>query len=72
MSHLSVSETARRISASEGRQIKPRTITMLFYDRHLREDICPIVGGHRIIPDNYVGHIVSALRRQGKLPRVPA
>ena len=36
MSHLSVSEVARRLGAN------PQDISALFYKRKLRDDLCPI------------------------------
>lgn len=58
MQHLSVSEAARRLGA------RPRDISDLFYRRLLRDDLCPIVGGRRLIPETYLGTILSALRRE--------
>lgn len=57
---LSVSEVARRIGAT------PRDISDLFYRRMLRDDLCPVVGGRRLIPDSYVDTIRAALRRAGR------
>jgi hypothetical protein len=44
MDYLSVSEAARRLGA------KPKDISDLFYRRALRDDLCPIVAGRRLIP----------------------
>ncbi len=60
MLRISVSEVARRIEAN------PRDISDLFYRRRLRDDLCPIVAGRRIIPEDYVDVIRSALRRHGR------
>ena len=60
MQHLSVSEAARRLQA------RPRDISDLFYRRHLRDDLCPIVGGRRLIPENYLDVIAAELRRHGR------
>ena len=60
MKHLSVSESARRLKA------RPRDISDLFYRRHLRDDLCPIVGGRRLIPEDYLGMIAVELRRTGR------
>lgn len=57
---LSVSEVARLIGA------KPKDISDLFYRRELRDDLCPIVAGRRIIPEDYVETIRRVLIRQGK------
>jgi hypothetical protein len=55
--HLSVSEVARRLG------VRPRVISDLFYQRELRDDLCPIVAGRRLIPEAYVSAIAEALRR---------
>ena len=60
MSHLSVSEAARRLGA------KPKDISDLFYRRELRDDLCSIVGGRRLIPESYLDMIRMALRRHGR------
>lgn len=60
--YLSVSEVARRLDAC------PRDISDLFYRRALRDDLCPIVGGRRLIPESYILEIERALRRHGKAP----
>jgi len=57
--HLSVSEAARMLKA------RPRDISNLFYRRRLRDDLCPIVAGRRLIPQEYVEIIAAALRRAG-------
>jgi len=59
MKHLSVSEAARRLNA------RPRDISDLFYRRRLRDDLCPIVGGRRLIPEDYLGAIALVLRQHG-------
>ena len=59
MKHLSVSEAARRLNA------RPRDISDLFYRRRLRDDLCPIVGGRRLIPEDYLDMIALVLRRRG-------
>lgn len=57
---LSVSEVARRIGA------KPKDISDLFYQRELRDDLCPIIAGRRIIPESYLDMIRMALKRHGR------
>lgn len=57
MDYLSVSEAARRLGA------KPKDISDLFYRRALRDDLCPIVAGRRLIPDDYLDMIRLALKR---------
>ena len=58
---LSVSEVARRIGAT------PKDISDLFYRRELRDDLCPIVAGRRLIPESYIEMIVMVLRRHGRI-----
>ena len=60
MTHLSVSEAARRLGAI------PKDISDLFYQRELRDDVCPIVAGRRLIPEDYLDMIVLALKRRGR------
>ena len=57
---LSVSEVARRIGA------KPKDISDLFYRRELRDDLCPIVAGRRLIPEPYIDVIDMVLKRHGR------
>ena len=58
-----VSEVARQLEAEHGCPISPRVISDLFYRRELRDDLCPIVGGRRLIPRDYVCEIERALRQ---------
>ena len=57
--YLSVGEVARRLG------VRPQQITQLFYERRLREDLCPLVAGRRLIPDDYLSLIAAELRRKG-------
>ena len=57
--HLSVSEAARLLKA------RPRDISDLFYRRRLRDDLCPIIAGRRLIPQEYMEIIAIELRRSG-------
>ena len=43
MDYLSVSEVARELGA------KPKHISDLLYQRELHDDLCPIVGGRRLM-----------------------
>ncbi len=61
MQHLNVSEVARQIGA------RPKDISDLFYQRRLDDERCPIVGGRRLIPVDYVPVIEAALRELGRL-----
>ena len=60
MEYLSVSGAARRLGA------KPKDISDLFYRRALRDDICPIVAGRRLIPRDYLDRVALALKRAGR------
>jgi hypothetical protein len=60
MTYLSVSEAARRLGA------RPKDISDLFYRRVLRDDLCPIVTGRRLIPDAYLDVLRAALKRAGR------
>ena len=56
---LSVGDVARRLN------VRPSQVTQLFYERRLRDDLCPIVGGRRLIPHDYVEVIAMELKRKG-------
>lgn len=53
---LSVSEAARRLG------MRPKDISDAFYQRRLRDDLCPIVAGRRLIPDDYLEQIARTLK----------
>ena len=59
MKLLSVGDVARRLG------VRPAQITQLFYERKLRDDLCPIVGGRRLVRPEYVAVIAAALHRKG-------
>jgi hypothetical protein len=59
---VTVSEAARRIGA------KPRDISDLFYARRLDDARCPVIGGRRLIPVDYLPELEAALRGARKLP----
>ena len=62
MAYRHVSEIARQLGT------RPRTISDLFYSRQLSDETCPIVGGRRLIPDDYVGEIERLVRERGLIP----
>jgi hypothetical protein len=57
---LSVSEASRLLGAN------PRDVSDLLYRRELRDDLCPVVAGRRLIPRAYVEQIRRALRLHGR------
>ncbi len=59
MDHLTVGEVARELGAY------PKDITNLFYIRELDDRKCPIVGGRRMIPKDYIPVVSMVLRRRG-------
>jgi hypothetical protein len=61
MTQLTVSEVARCIGA------RPEDISDLFYQRKLHDSRCPIVGGRRLIPEDYLPIIEATLRQLGRL-----
>jgi hypothetical protein len=61
MDFLSVSEVACELGA------KPKTISDLLYQRELRNDLCPIVGGRRLIPRSYLATIRQVLIDRGQI-----
>jgi hypothetical protein len=58
-----VSDVARRFN------VPPRMISDLFYARKLDDQRCPIVGGRRLIPEDYLPAIAAALRELGVFVR---
>ncbi len=52
---LSVSDAARHLG------VRPRDISDLFYQRRLSDEVCPVVGGRRLIPLDYLPVIQAAL-----------
>lgn len=54
-----VSEVARRYG------VRPRDVSTLFYERVLSDERCPVVAGRRLIPEDYLPEIETALRARG-------
>lgn len=54
---LTVSDVARRLG------LPPKLLSDLFYRRHLDDDRCPVAGGRRLIPEDYVPAVERELRR---------
>ena len=65
---LTVSDVARALSEELGVDVGPRDLSDLFYKRLLRNDLCPVVGGRRLIPSGYVAEILTILRARGVVP----
>jgi hypothetical protein len=65
----SVGELAREVRSRHGVVIRPRDISDLFYNRLLTDDRCPIVGGRRMIPRDFVPNIEEALSVRGLIER---
>ena len=65
---LTVSDAARELSDRLATVVRPRDISTLFYQRELRDDLCRILGGRRLIPSSYLPMVEMALRRHGWLP----
>ena len=63
MKHFTVSELARQ------KGVAPRVISDLFYARRLDDGRCPIIGGRRLIPSDYVPEVERVLREAGHLTR---
>lgn len=55
MNYFTVSEVARRLA------VRPREISDLFYQRRLNDQMCPIIGGRRLIPVDYLPVIRAVL-----------
>ena len=65
---LTVSEAARELTIRHGAVVSPKTLTDLFYRRELDDIYCPIVGGRRLIPEDFMSVVEHVLRRRGHLP----
>ena len=63
--YMTVSEAARNLGEQYDVIVPPRAISDLFYQRELRDDLCPLVGGRRLIPRDYLPTITAALRKRG-------
>lgn len=68
---LSVSDAARELSQELREEVRPRDISRLFYERDLRDDLCPIVSGRRVIRRDYLSMVVMAMRRRGWIRQQP-
>lgn len=55
----SVGDVARMLG------VPPAQVSQLFYERHVRDDLAPIVAGRRIIGADAIPVIAAALNRRG-------
>ena len=62
---LSVREAAERLGA------RRQDISHLFYQGAFRDDLCPVVAGRRVVPEDYLSVIEAELRRRGLRVREP-
>lgn len=58
---FTVGDLARLVGAP------PRAISDAFYARQLNDELCPVIGGRRLIPREYVSEVRRVLRERGKL-----
>ena len=58
---LGVSDAARQLTIDVGREIRPRDITLLFYDRVLPDHLAPIKNGRRRIDRSLLPIIAEVL-----------
>jgi hypothetical protein len=65
---LTVSDVARELTVRHGVVVSPKTLTDLFYRRELDDIYCPIIGGRRLIPLDFLPTLERVLRRHGHLP----
>ncbi len=59
---MTVSEVARELEHELGMAIRPRTISDLFYQRQIPDELGPIVGGRRLIPREALPRICDLVR----------
>lgn len=59
--YLTVSQIARHLN------VPPRVVSDLFYARRLDDKRCPVVGGRRLVPTDYIGEVEAVLRAAGWL-----
>lgn len=72
MAMLSVGDVCRRIGERRGVEIPPQKLSDLFYRRILNATRCPVVGGVRRIPADYLPAIEAVLEARGMLPEAVA
>jgi hypothetical protein len=63
--YMTVSEAAQELGEQLGVEVNPRLISDLLYQRKLEIRNCQIVGGHRLIPRDYLPAILEVLQERG-------
>lgn len=64
---LPVSQAARVLAEQPGTEVRPQTLSNLFYQRVLPDNLCPLVGGRRSIPRDCLPAIAAVLRQPGRI-----
>jgi hypothetical protein len=65
---LTIGDVIQHIAVRRGVDIPPQRLSDLFYRRKLNATRCPVVGGVRRIPADYVPVIEQVLEQRGFLP----
>ena len=68
--HMTVGGLIHELSRRVGQEVLPRAISDLFYNRVLSDERCPILGGRRLIPRDYVPEVERVLRERGVIRAV--
>ena len=63
MSHVNVGDAAALIEEQYGVSCSPTMLSNMLYRRQLDTRRCPIQGGRRLIPLDYLTRIAEALKR---------
>jgi hypothetical protein len=63
--YMTVSEAAQELGEQLGIEVNPRLISDLMYQRKLDIRNCQVVGGHRLIPRDFLPAILAALQERG-------
>jgi hypothetical protein len=72
MSHLNVGDAAALIEQQYGIACEPRILSNMLYRRQLDVRKCPIQGGRRLIPRDYLPRIAELLRRSVRIEQPAA
>jgi hypothetical protein len=63
--YINVSEAVRELGEQLNVDVPPRILSDLFFQRRLDVRRCPVLGGRRLIPRDYLPVIRDALLRSG-------